>query len=267
VSGVEKAQFTFELPPSTEKERFTPGKPRASVAAGSKNGSIFGDRVYGVKHEGQSRNKSDGKQFPFSLPKKADRSVQSSPVTQPQQLPKPQQPTRREENQHVEKDLKDNKNSFTILTNQDPKEKQFIRKTLPKSQTFTYRIDTHATKESPPEEPQVSQSFPPSHAPAVIDNALRTPSTTPGGHRRTKSVITPTRSSRRARFTNTYAEDSHREFIRDLREMLGQKKAKRDQEEKAIEEQIKKLREEGQAAEKSLAAEIPRLPELLARKV
>jgi hypothetical protein len=206
-------------------------------------------------------------QFAFSLPKKTDRGVQSLPVTQPQQLPKPQQRPQRQENQHDEKDLKDNKNSFTILTNQDHKKKKLIRKTIPKSQTFTNRIDTHASNELPPEEPQVSHSFPPSHVPAAIDNALRTPSATPSGHRRTKSVITPTRSSRRARFTNTYAEDSHREFIRDLREILGQKKAKRDQEEKAIEEQIKKLREEGQAAEKSLAGEIPRLPELLARKV
>jgi hypothetical protein len=64
-----------------------------------------------------------------------------------------------------------------------------------------------------------------------------------------------------------YAQDSYRDFIRDLREVLGQTKAKKELEEQEIENQIRKLREEEKAVEPTLAAQIPRLPELLARKV
>ena len=67
--------------------------------------------------------------------------------------------------------------------------------------------------------------------------------------------------------TSTYAEDSHREFMRDLRQALGQKKTQKELEEREIDQQIKKLREEGKAVEATLAGELPKLPELLARKV
>jgi hypothetical protein len=266
VSEAEKARFPFVLPPPAEKERYTPGTTQVSNAAGSKHVPTFGDRVQEGKREDASRDKADGMQFAFTLPQKTDRVALPLRVTQLREIPKPQQPVRREENHHL-KSTSDNKNSFTILTNQEPKDKVLMRKTLPKSQKSAHPLDTQPTPQSPAEETQISQSFPPSNIPAANEYTPRPPSATPGGLRRTKSVVTPRRSSRRARFTNPYAEDSHREFIRDLRRILGQKKAKRDQEEKEIEEQIRKLREEGQAAEESLTGEIPRLPELLARKV
>jgi hypothetical protein len=74
------------------------------------------------------------------------------------------------------------------------------------------------------------------------------------------------RSSRR-KITQTYASDSHREFFRDLRELLGQTKAKREVEEREIELQIQRLREEEKVIEKTLVGELPKLPEILSRKV
>jgi Ulp1 family protease len=86
-------------------------------------------------------------------------------------------------------------------------------------------------------------------------------------HRRTVSAATPTRSSRRAKINTTYAADSHREFIRELRELLGQKALKKDQEEREIDLQIARLRAEEKAVEGTLAGKLARLPELLGRKV
>lgn len=250
-TATEKAQFTFELPPSGQKSqsRFTPKQtqPTPGTRGPSHKKTLSGDsRVDAKKWDTEVKNNH----FAFQLPPRSGR--RSPPQTRP--FEKIMQET----------DDHNQKNSFTILANQPPPEKLLIRKTLPKSQTFTYRIDTQLSQ-PPVEDTKLAQSFPQSH-PSTSHEVLPTPSASPG-HRRTKSVATPTRSSRRARFTSTYAEDSHREFIRELRQALGQQKAKKDQEEKAIEEQIKKLREEGQAVEKSLAGEIPRLPELLARKV
>jgi hypothetical protein len=248
-SDVDKSKFTFNLPLAGQspRTRFIPKQSQfASETKESLNKSAFGDRIHGDKLGTETK----GPQFAFQLPPKSDRT-----------LPLQSQPF--EKQAHPTDDLNP-KNSFTIIAEHGSRDKPLIRKTLPKSQTFAYRLDTHLDK-APMEDTQLAQSFPQSYPPAAHD-VLPTPSASPG-HRRTKSVATPTRSSRRARFTSTYAEDSHRGFIRELRSALGQQKAKRDQEEKAIEEQIKKLREEGKAVEKSLAGEIPRLPELLARKV
>jgi hypothetical protein len=253
---MEKSQFTFELPPSGQKSqsRFTPKQSQFTpgMKGPSHNKTPSGDIKSDLK---KLETDVKGTQFAFQLPPKSERGGRRS-LSQSRPVERHEQET----NDH------DQKNSFTILTNQAPSDKPLIRKTLPKSQTFTYRIDTHLESQPPLEDTKLAQSFPQSHPP-ISHDILPTPSTSPSGHRRTKSVATPTRSSRRARFTSTYAEDSHREFIRELRQALGQQKAKKEQEEKAIEEQIKKLREEGQAVEKSLAGEIPRLPELLARKV
>jgi len=251
-SAVEKSQFTFELPPSGQKSQSARYTPKETP--GMKKGTGHGKSLSGDSRMDSKKVDLDlkGPQFAFQLPPKNE-SGRRSPV-QPGLFAK-------------EKPATDHspKNSFTILANEEPSDKPLIRKTIPKSQTFTYRLDTQLHSQPPQDDTKLAQSFPPSNA-SIEHAILHTPSVSPG-HRRTKSAATPSRSSRRARFTNTYAEDSHREFIRELRQALGQQKAKKDQEEKAIEEQIKKLREEGQAVEKSLAGEIPRLPELLARKV
>lgn len=249
-SDVDKSQFTFKLPLAGQNHRISVIPKQSQSAPETKESlnskSAYGDRMHGDKLSAEPK----GSQFAFQLPPKSERTFpsQSQPFKQT----------------HLTDDL-DQKNSFTIITEHGRGDKPLIRKTIPKSQTFAYRLDAHLDKEAPMEDTQLAQSFPQSNPPITHD-MLPTPSASPS-HRRTKSVATPTRSSRRARFTSTYAEDSHREFIRELRQALGQQKAKRDQEEKAIEEEIKKLREEGQAVEKSLAGEIPRLPELLARKV
>ena len=219
VSGLEKAQFTFELPPTAEKERVIP-----------RHTNGFQKKENGIKSS------------------KMDKAVQSSSIIQPS-------PTSQDHRRHQSES---NSNTFTIITKQEPKEKSLIRKSLPsKSQAFTYQINTQRTKQEPP----LSQSFP-------LANDSITPATpsTPS-HRRTKSVVSPTRSSRRSKMTSTYAEDSHREFMRDLRQALGQRKAQKELEEREIDQQIKKLREEGQAVEATLAGGLPKLPELLARKV
>lgn len=232
-SEIEKAQFKFKLPPSAKKE-----------------GLLYHEHPSKVQPDVQLVQKVEG------LPRETDHAHTLVPMkekhvqdfgTQPRPIPSrgrrdPEQP---------------DENTFTILANQDTKaqHKSF-------TQGYTYHIDTYA----PIKFPSNSRSFPP---PITMKdpNVIPTPSATPSPHRRTKSAITPTRSSRRTKFTPTYAEDSHRQFIRELREILGQKKLKKDQEEKEIEDQIKKLREEGKAVESTLAGEIPRLPELLARKV
>ena len=218
VSGLEKAQFTFELPPTAEKARVVP--PRMN---------------------GFQRKENEIK------PSKTDKAGQSS-LTQPRQS---SQDYRRHQSES-------DSNTFTIITKQEPKEKSLIHKSLPaKSHAHTYEINIQSTKQEPP----LSQSFPPSND-SIIPATPSTPS-----HRRTKSVVTPSRSSRRSKMTSTYAEDSHREFMRDLRQALGQKKAQKELEEREIDQQIKKLREEGQAVASTLAGELPKLPELLARKV
>ena len=247
VLGVDKAQFTFELPPNTEPERFS---FRQS----------FGENQYG---QNELKRQALGSQ---ALPRstlfgstKADKAVQSSPSPQLRPLSNPRKKDDKQE-------TVESKNTFTIITRQEPQPppRSFIHKSLQpiKSQAYTYHID-------PLPETQISQSFPPSTIPDTTkdDVNLCTPSDTPSSHRRTKSVATPTRSSRRAKLPTTYAEDSHREFIRDLRQVLGLKRAQRDLEEREIDKQIAKLREEGQAVESTLAGEIPKLPELLARRV
>jgi hypothetical protein len=235
VSGMEKAQFTFELPPSAHKERNTP-------AQGLKASGIKDAKMDGLKKPDTSQLTSNG-------PSKTHKRGQSSPQLVPQD--------HRRENQADKSD----RNTFTIVAHPEPKNKPLIHKSLPsKSQVITYHIDTAnintRTQQELPSE-QLSQSFP-----TTSQDLPSTPS-----HRRTKSVVTPTRSSRRSKITNTYAEDSHREFIRDLRQLLGDKKLQREQEEREIDAQIQKLREEGKAIESTLAGEIPRLSELLARKV
>jgi hypothetical protein len=219
VSGLEKAQFTFELPPSAQKERIIP------------------PQMNGIQRKENGIESS-----------KMDKVAQRSSLIQQRQ-------TSQEHRRHQSES---DSNTFTIITKQEPKNKSLIYKSLPsKSQAFTYQISTQHTKEEPP----ISQSFPP-----VNDSVIPATPSTPS-HRRTKSVVTPTRSSRRSKMTSTYAEDSHREFMRDLRQALGQKKTQKELEEREIDQQIKKLREEGQAIEATLAGELPKLPELLARKV
>ena len=250
--GIEKAHFTFELPPRTENERGNPQARQVSETVKNTKSSVGKPIVNGVS------SKLDGPQF-FQKPSITDKPPPYSPITKPRQIPSGHQ---RDLHSRRDHELVDSRN-FTIVTKEETIDKPLIRKSLPsKPQMYTYHIDTQAP---PKQEPQLSQSFPsiPSDRDLILPPSSETPS-----HRRTKSSIaTPTRSSRRTKFTGTYAEDSHREFIRDLRDLLGQRKAKKDQEEKEIDEQIRKLREEGKAVEKSLAGEIPRLPELLARKV
>jgi len=247
VSGLEKSQFTFELP--SEKVRSSRPMWNPPSAGREPRGS--------TKQE--APRALGGMKTSQSMPAALSRHLPQIPGNKPQ--PKRPQP----ENPQLHPPETDNKNTFTILT-QDTKEKSpFIRKTLPtKSHAMTFQIDQ---SKPPKQDLQQPHSFPPLNATTIPSPPPSTDVTPAPGHRRTKSVITPTRSSRRHRITATYAQDSHREFIRDLREILGQKKAKKDLEEKEIDDRIRKLREEEQAVESSLAGEIPRLPELLARKV
>ena len=137
----------------------------------------------------------------------------------------------------------ESKNTFTIFAQEGSKEKSsLIRKSLPaKSHAMSFQINSQAKQPPPPPQEIQPHSFPlpsqtiPSPPPSVTGTPVP-------GHRRTKSFNTPTRSSRRFRITPTYAQDSHREFIRELRERLGQEEVKEEQEEKEIEEQIRKLR-------------------------
>lgn len=245
VSGVDKAQFTFELPPNTEKERNT-----------SRHTSEVKDKV-NIQGTVEGTRKVD-KMFSSQFPSKTHKRVQSSPMTQARQTHADRRQEVHQEETHPPET--NDENTFTIIGKQEPKDKHLIHKSFTsKSQAYTYHIDTTNHQRTKQEPPQLSQSFPPSQ------DLPETPSTP--SHRRTKSVITPTRSSRRSKLNTSYAEDSHREFIRDLRQLLGDKKKQRDQEEREIDLQIKKLREEGKAVESTLVGEIPRLPELLARKV
>ena len=260
VSGVEKAQFRFELPPTEERERLTPRPVWDHTPSGNKGGG--GMEGSTVKREGNGGGNMFGMKASQSMPAISSHLMQSTEIRMKPQVPGNRQTKRKYDPEQ------ENKNTFTIFAQEGSKGKSsLIQKSLPaKSHSMSFQITSQAKQ--PPQPPQESQphSFPlPSQSiPSPPPSATGTPIP---GHRRTKSFNTPTRSSRRFRITPTYAQDSHREFIRELRERLGQKKAKEEQEEREIEEQIRKLREEGQAVESTLAGEIPRLPELLARKV
>ena len=242
VPGIDKSLFRFEIPPPSVK------KQEAAPSLTFKTSGV------------PLRDVTGGYQKTNAVPPKAKEKTATAPsvVIQSNRLPKSQS----------ESSSAPNNNTFTILANSTPlKDKTLVQKTLRvKSEAITYHIQgPRSKKEASPAEsnalphsyPSTITTFDPSHPPPPV-----TPT-----HRRTTSAQTPTRSSRRAKITTTYAEDSHREFIRELRGILGQKKAKRDLEEREIDLQIAKLREEGQAVEGSLAGELPRLPELLARRV
>jgi len=243
VPGIDKSLFRFEIPPPSAKKQT--------------GGSSFTLKTSAVP----LRDVTDGYQKPNAIPPpqaKEKTRTTASVLIQNSRLPKLESDSSLEPNNHT----------FTILANSTPpKEKSLVQKTLGvKSEAITYHIqEPRSKKEASPAElnvlphsyPSTITTFDPSHPAVPV-----TPT-----HRRTTSAHTPTRSSRRAKITTTYAEDSHREFIRELREILGQKKAKKDIEEREIDLQIAKLREEGQAVEGSLAGELTRLPELLARRV
>jgi hypothetical protein len=242
VSGIEKAEFTFDLPSERQRSSrpgWTPSVGDVSVKR--EETSSFG----GVKASQSMPALSS--HLPQRIEPKSH--IQKTNVTESRRnFPAEQE----------------NRNTFTIVS-QSREKSPFIRKSLPsKSHAMTIQID-HPKQVK--QEIQQPHSFPPPNATTIPSPPPSTNSTPGPGHRRTKSVITPTRSSRRHRITATYAQDSHREFIRDLREILGQKKARKEQEEKEIDARIRKLREEEQAVEPTLAGELPRLPELLARKV
>ena len=255
--AVDKSLFTFTLPPSTEKERTHGGRLSRPPETERSQDPTATKTIQ--KNGVHSHSQSLGGMATSFAPKGPWIGQSTSTSSQSNQQ------------------IVDSKSTFTLISNQEPRQ-GFIRKSVPisKSQSYTYHLNQKA---DPPSlnQPMLSQSFPPSNLPTsgfsrpptAEDTKPDDTQTTPH-HRRTKSdksLPTPTRSSHRSKFTSTYAEDSHRAFIRDLRSILGQKKARSDAEEREIEDQIRKLREEGKAVESSLAGEIAKLPDWLSRRV
>ena len=112
ISGLEKAQFTFELPPTAENERIMPRQM---------NG--FQRKENGIKSSTM------------------DKAAQSSSTSQPR-------PNSQDHRRHQSESIS---NTFTIITKQEPKDKSLIHKSLPsKSQAYTYQINTQLTNEEPP---------------------------------------------------------------------------------------------------------------------
>jgi hypothetical protein len=289
---VDRGVFKFSLPPRSKERVEELGSPKMRIP-GKKEG-LRGTKTQLkgiVNGEGQWRETERAEKYPprsaqiakdtFARPtppsQTEDTFVQPTrrrSQTETDTIKPPRRPSHPETNtvdgpshdttsakprrpSHFEEDVQRKTTNFFDRLPAAPSENKFIRKTLPpKVQKYTYNLDLTSQ----------SSSFPPPTSTILPVDAFAVP-TTPPELRRTKSnVVSPMRSSRR-KITQTYASDSHREFFRDLRELLGQTKAKREVEEREIELQIQRLREEEKVIEKTLVGELPKLPEILSRKV